>query len=130
MKTKTKIHSLVEFKAAFDSSVRDRVYAAMSELGIPAKLIRLCRMTLRNSWSSIKFGKDLSVPFDSMRGFRQGDLLSCDLFNFLLESVLRKAGVHRNGTIFCKSFQLLVYADDIDIIGRTMRDVTAAFSAI
>ena len=38
--------------------------------------------------------------------------------------------VHRNGTIFYKSVQLLAYADDIDIIGRTMRDVTAAFSAI
>ena len=39
-----------------------------------------------------------------------------------MESVLRKARVHRNGTIF-------TYADDIDIIGRTKRDVTAAFSA-
>ena len=29
-----------------------------------------------------------------------------------------------------KSVQLLAYTDDIDIIGRTKRDVTAAFSAI
>ena len=41
-----------------------------------------------------------------------------------------EAGVHRNGTIFYKSVQLIAYADDIDIIGRTMRNVTAAFSAI
>ena len=34
-----------------------------------------------------------------------------------MESVLRKAGVHCNATIFEKSVQLLVYADDIDIIG-------------
>ena len=39
-----------------------------------------------------------------------------------MESVLRKAGVHRNGTIFQKSVQLLAYT------GK--RDVTAAFSAI
>ena len=102
----------------------------MSELGIPAKLIRLCRMTLSNSCSCVKVGKDLSEPFDTERGFRQGDPISCDLFNFLLVSVLRKAGVHRNGTIFYKSVQLLLYADDIDIIGSTLRDVTAAFSAI
>ena len=47
-----------------------------------------------------------------------------------MESVLPSVGVHRNGTIFYKRDQLLVYADNIDIIGRTMRDVTAAFNAI
>ena len=49
-------HLFVDFKAAFDSPVRDRVYTAMSELGIPAKLIRLCRMTLSNSCSSGRKG--------------------------------------------------------------------------
>ena len=47
-----------------------------------------------------------------------------------MESVLRKAEAHRSGTIFQKSVQLVAYADDIDIIGRTKRNVTAAFSAI
>ena len=47
-----------------------------------------------------------------------------------MQSVLRNPGVHRNGTIFHKSVQLLAYADDIDIIGRTKGDVTATFSAI
>ena len=32
--------------------------------------------------------------------------------------------------IFQKIVQLLAYADDINIIGHTQRDVTAAFSAI
>ena len=118
-------HLFVDCKAAFDSPIRDHVFAAMSELGLPAKVIGLCRMKFSNSCSSF-----LSEPFDTVRGFRQGDPLSCDLFKFVMESVLRKAGVHRSGIIFQKSVQLLVYAEDIDIIGRTKRDVTAAFSAI
>ena len=102
----------------------------MSEFGIPAKLIKLCGMTLSNTTSSVKIGLNLSEPFDTKRGFRQGDPLSCTLFNLLMEGVLRKAGVHRSGTIFFKSVQLLAYADDIDIVGLSKRDVTAAFPAI
>ena len=51
-----KHHLFINYKAAFDGPIRDRVFAAMSELGILAKLIRLCRMTLRNSCSSVKVG--------------------------------------------------------------------------
>ena len=47
-----------------------------------------------------------------------------------MESVLRKAQVHHNGTIFLKRVQLLAHADDIDIMGHTKWDVTATFSAI
>ena len=46
-----------------------------------------------------------------------------------MESVLQKAGLHRNGTIFQKNLQLLAYAD-VDVLGHTKRDVTATFSAI
>ena len=101
----------------------------MPELGIPAKLIRPCRMTLSNWCNSVKVRKVFSEPFDTVRGFRQADPLSCDLFNWRV-CYGRWVGVHRNGAIFYKSVQLLAYADDIDIIGRTMQNVTAAFSAI
>ena len=46
-----------------------------------------------------------------------------------MENVLRKVEVHRNGTIK-KYPEVFAYADDIDIIGRSKRDVTADFSAI
>ena len=48
----------------------------MSELGIPAKLIRLCRMTLSNSCSSVKVDIDLFEPFDTVQSFRQDDLFN------------------------------------------------------
>lgn len=47
-----------------------------------------------------------------------------------MEGVLRNAEVHRNGTTFYKSVQLLVNADDRDIIKRCKRDITTAFTAI
>ena len=65
----------------------------MSELGIPAKLIRFCRMKLSNSCSSAKAGKDPSERFATVEGFTQNDPYSYDLLNFVMDSVLRKAGV-------------------------------------
>ena len=102
----------------------------MSEFGIPAKLIRLCKMTLSNTSCSVLIGKHLTAPFDTKRGFRQGDSLSCDFFNLMMEKIIRAADLRSTGTIFYKSFMLLAYADDIDIIGLKQRDVSAAFSAL
>ena len=38
--------------------------------------------------------------------------------------------MHRKDTIFQKSVQLLAYVDNIGIVWRTKRDITAAFKAI
>ena len=63
-------HNLfVDYKAASYSSIRQRVFAAMAELCIFAKLIRLYRMTLSNSSSSVDVGMELYEPFDTVRGF-------------------------------------------------------------
>lgn len=51
-----------------------------------------------------------------------------NVFHFVMPSVLRKAGVHRNAMIFSGGVKLL--ADDIDIIGLTKRNFTAAFCVL
>ena len=66
--------------------------------------------------------------FDAKRGFRQGDSLSCDFFNILMEKIICAAGLRHTGTIFYKSIMALAYADDVDIIGRSICEVEAAFS--
>jgi hypothetical protein len=121
-------HLFVVFKAAFDSPVRYHLYNIMSEFGIPNKLIRLRRMTLTNTQCVVQVGKELSEPFETKNGFRQGDTLSCDFFNLVMEKIMRTAELVHNGTIFYKSVMPLAYADDVDIIGRSSREVSAAFT--
>jgi hypothetical protein len=65
----------------------------------------------------------LSEPFLTQRGPRQGDTLACLLFNIALEKVIRDSGIERRGIIYYKSVQVLAYAHDLDIIGRSERDV-------
>lgn len=123
-------HLFVDYKAAFDSTIRGHLYETMAEFGIPAKLIRLCRMTLSNTTCAVLIGKDLTTPFDTKRGFRQGDSLSCDFFNLMMEKIVRAADLRNTGTIFNRSIMLLAYADDIDIVGINARYISAAFSAL
>lgn len=57
----------------------------------------------------------------TLDGFKQGSALSNLLFNIGLESSIRKFCVQRNESIFNKSYMLLGFADDIDIIGVDSR---------
>ena len=85
-------HLIVYFKFAFDTPHNNHLYATMSEFGI----IRLCEMTLK--WLMCRKGK--SEPFDANRGFRQGDSLSCDSFNILMERIIYAAGLRHSGKFF------------------------------
>ena len=61
---------------------------------------------------------------------KQGDGLSCLLFNFILEKVIRDSQINTKGTIYNKSIKILAYADDIDIVGRTVNSVKEAFLSL
>ena len=64
------------------------------------------------------------------KGLKQGDGLSCLLFNIALEKIIRNAKLENKGTIYSKSIQILAYADDIDIVGRTINSVKEACLAL
>ena len=83
---------------------------------------------MENAHCSIKVGADLTESFDVKKGFRQGDALSCDFFNIILERIVRDSQANPGGTIFQNSVQLLACTDDIDIMGKTQRAVTSAFA--
>ncbi|GFY03043.1 transposable element Tc3 transposase [Trichonephila clavipes] len=64
------------------------------------------------------------------RGLRQGYSLACLLFNLVLEKCILDSGLDRSGTLWNRSLQLLAYADDIDIIGRSEKAVKEDFQAL
>jgi Reverse transcriptase (RNA-dependent DNA polymerase) len=66
----------------------------------------------------------------NMQGLRQGDVLSTLLFNVVLEIIERRTKLQTNGTIFYRQTQILAYADDIDIIGRSQAAVRDAYLAL
>ncbi|GFU40834.1 reverse transcriptase domain-containing protein [Trichonephila clavipes] len=48
----------------------------------------------------------------------------------VLEKCIRDSGLDRSGTLWNRSLQLLAYADDIDIMGRSEKAVKETFQAL
>uniref|UniRef100_A0A0K8TJE5 Reverse transcriptase domain-containing protein n=3 Tax=Lygus hesperus TaxID=30085 RepID=A0A0K8TJE5_LYGHE len=123
-------HLFIDFKAAYDSIRRDKLYAALREFEIPEKLCRMIETTMRRTICRVRIQGDLSEEFETTAGLRQGDALACLLFNIALERVVRLAGLSSRGNIFYKSTQLLAYADDINLMARTVRSLEEAFESL
>jgi hypothetical protein len=60
----------------------------MYDVGIPGKLIRLVRASVKNTEAKVKFQTQLTEPFKIRQGFKQGDGLAPALFNLVLEYVV------------------------------------------
>lgn len=120
----------VDFKAAYDRTYRSSVYEAMADAKIPPKLISLTRMTMRHSKCQIRANGELSKPLEIRNGLRQGDALAPILFNLVLDKVVKRANIYGSGTIINKSLQIMAYADDVIIVGRSRQAIEVAYTAL
>jgi len=106
------LHMLfVDFKQAFDSRDRYKLYQVMEDMKVPYKLITSVKITMKNTTARVKVTNKLSDSFTFHAGVRQGDGLSTTLFILALHHGVQK--IDQRGTIFTKLSQICVHADDM-----------------
>jgi hypothetical protein len=78
-------------------------------------------MTLENMYNKVKTQGKLSTNFETLVGLRQSDSLFTLLFNLCIEKIIRNVKPNPGGTICNRTRQCLAYADDVVILGRSVR---------
>ena len=93
------------------------------EFGIPMNLVRLIKMCLTETYSRVRLCKNLSDTFPIRNGLKQGDALWPLLFNFALDYAIRRVQVIQDGLKLNGTHRLLVYTDDVNILGGSVRTI-------
>ena len=74
-------------------------------------------MSLTETYSRVRVGKNVSDRFPFRNGLKQGDALSPMLFNFALEYTIRRVQLNQDGLKLNGTHRLLAYANDVTILG-------------
>ena len=99
------------------------LYNILIEFGIPMKLVRLIKMCLNKTYSRVLVSNHLSDMFSLRNGLKRGDALSPLLFNFAVEYAIMCVQVNQGGLKLNGTHQLLVYADDVNILEGSVHTV-------
>ena len=106
----------IYIKQAYDSINTTQSYKTLKEFWISKKLVNLIKMTLQDSNGKVKIQGRMTKALG-----RQGNATSTALFNIVLQKVIGNIEINMNGTIFKRARQYIAYADDMLILGRSVR---------
>ena len=81
-------------------------------------------MSLTETHSRVRVGKNVSDRFPIRNGLKEGDALSLMLLNFALEYAIRRVQVNRDRLKLNGTHKFLAYAEDVNILGGSIHTLT------
>jgi sorting nexin-29 len=90
---------VIEFKQTYDSLNQERLWTALVSMGIPGKLVALCRMSIQNTQCCVRVENEISKIFKVDSGVRQDDAISPMFFNLTWEYEFRQKKLPVNNNI-------------------------------
>ena len=101
----------------------DVLYKILIEFGVPWKLVSLIKLSLTETYSRVRVGKNVSDRFPIRNGLNQGDALARMFFSFALEHAIKRVQVKQNGLKQNDTHQVLAYAFDVNVLGGSIHNL-------
>ena len=111
----------VDFKQTFDSIQRIKICEILQQTEMPAKFVRLIKITMDQSEGKTIHEHNLPEKFSVFKRVRQGDTFSTVLLNVTLEDIIKK--LMSRGTVAEKMTQINMYADDVVLMARSTKSI-------
>jgi exonuclease III len=120
----------VDFKKAFDSVSRKRLFEKMVSIGVDGKVIRAIRSLYQGHSARVRVDGNLSREFSVELGVKQGCVMSTELFKVFVNDLIEKlraadCAVGNSATVRSAAVMLscLMFADDLVIVADTQRQL-------
>ena len=110
------LHTLIQFKKAFDRVWHAALWATMKKYNISANLVRVMKNLYDKAISEVVFNSNIRDWFRTTVGVRQGCLPSPTRLNIFLERIMTDALEDHEGTVSIGSRKItnLCFADDTE----------------
>ena len=117
--------SFIDFKKAFDSIIREKLWDILRQYGIPSVYVDIIRKLYDGSSSCVIENGRTTDWFKVQTGVRQGCVMSGFLFIIVVDWIMRNTNNKKRGIRwkFMSTLEDLDYADDLALISSKHSDM-------
>ena len=126
--------AFVDFRKAYDTVPRELLWEKLKQRGVSAEMVDALRAQYASVPLTVKTSAGLTTPFLLMKGLKQGEPSSCDLFTLYVDDLPATVAALGEAAASPKlggvEIDTLLHADDLALVSTTAEGLQAQLNAL